>query len=1722
MDPCTLHQETLYLVARFLSSSGFNLTSATLENEIHQRQHPHTFHSTDTNNDRHISASSRSSAPGQPAHTRSLVNSNFHDLESASALQILPSTIDINGNIQLRSYSQLAERYSHTQPNELLHLVQLALTQIEFQISFPASLCSSIGATSLLQLTPESSIIPNTALKSTNTMSVQNIHPIDQYGTQLPNLKASSITKRSLHKLNIGVALSRFQLGARYLKRHFPSKFIGSRISKLISLRGHLAPVYSVIFDCTGTRLVTGGDDALVKVWSVESGWLMETIRGHQTYLPTNERVVIIDVALDHSNKHLATAANDNYIRIWNFETLTPMQSLLVGKEITTITFSPSPEEDNQCLLVTCVDSKSRVYMWDTTTQKFLANPIIIQGGTISRDQVTSSTFNRTGTKFATGGTDGIVYLFSILSRSLLVVGAESTSDTVSNAVNDVCGAHPKLIKQFDCHKSRIADVTFSNRGDRLLSGSKDGCVVINRFCTKTASWTSIELKPILVPHVRPAAATPMPPTDPHAGMSETVTNDSTPAGETIHRTPPTLPPALPEMHALEAYYLCWNADDSCVIVSYAESRTDAVYLDACIKVYDSIRGDCIHSLKIHKDLVIALSPHPLDNRILLSTGHDGIVVFWDIFKGTCIFTTKFPDALLDSKFSPDGSHIALVDMTGAAHMFAIGASPQAYVQVPEFQFFAKDWKVVKLADQHGGLVDEEAQLPAHLVAQGPLLDQSTSSHPASLQNIRLSRLAWIDSHNHGHSNSTCTDLHSNVRTKDMGLGAYDTRAAAAAFNRTTCIESDLVYRRSLLEEERQWIIFEQRYATQLLDIKLLKKRRNQIVESDNEGDDLIADLNETNGGGGGGDRTGGIVRGPGGLIAGVQPGNGASAFPSDPLTAAYPIFELPDSSGDEYVGGQDDLDEDSDGGLRALDDDEDDEDDDDGNESEDRSYSRRSEVRVNGGTSSGLAASGTARSTGNLAAEFNASAAHRMARAQNRQLSRAVSNGTNSRDGSGDRSSRSSRNQSRRTKRRAISSGSRRRSGRRQSDIAFVNENEDDDDEDQRPLLSSEESEADLTDGGSEEEPVHELRSSRPSTRTNRRTSSRNGNRSTSRKTLRSSRRNTNHSRPSSSSAAASSSRRSTARSGSKSKGKRKAKRSYRASPMQLKQRSGNGRIHHPVSVAASDRRVAASPWVSTTQQAWSPYLPQIGDTVAYIKTGHRLFIAKSAVLSSTTGITIPHTLIDESLPHVSFGQIVALDFDPGSVPTNTTTAEHAGAAISPDDESSDDSSSADIPVVCRLTMALLTPRNANTPISSSDDLAPMMVGAGGHSGGKGKRRTINIAFCDLDDLPDFLILFDNYVAGCQCRGNNIDGSLTFSAWRVGDRAVVRYGIEDYHGVIHSIAEDTDDPWDKYTVQFDGGASMDVDPNNTEPGLDTFSAWEMRPVDAVLPFTEQLSQQETDRILALVDDVLTKDEMSLFSDPVPYDLFPTYLFFVGYPMWLNQVRSRLLNGFYRRIESVVWDIERMKINASLFNESDSTISVLAEACFTHIASAVKDIGCFQLEWCVSSWIKGGSSSSSDGGLSADSSASDHNESDPIDVDDNGGVDRVDGNGRNDDDSDDALPGPSSSFKRPSTGSKRQIDRNGHVSEPSQSSGRSAKRQRRTRVIVSDESGDSVSAVSDGNSEDGQRSISGSNRGNSDSADEEGDTEVDASDASDYSEDVEDRDTVRRSPQRRH
>lgn len=53
------------------------------------------------------------------------------------------------------------------------------------------------------------------------------------------------------------------------------------RLDHLNTLRGHRNAVYCTIFDRSGKFVVTGSDDFLVKIWSMTSGILLRTCRGH-------------------------------------------------------------------------------------------------------------------------------------------------------------------------------------------------------------------------------------------------------------------------------------------------------------------------------------------------------------------------------------------------------------------------------------------------------------------------------------------------------------------------------------------------------------------------------------------------------------------------------------------------------------------------------------------------------------------------------------------------------------------------------------------------------------------------------------------------------------------------------------------------------------------------------------------------------------------------------------------------------------------------------------------------------------------------------------------------------------------------------------------------------------------------------------------------------------------------------------------------------------------------------------------------------------------------------------------------------------------------------------------------------------------------------------------------------------------------------------------------
>jgi hypothetical protein len=83
---------------------------------------------------------------------------------------------------------------------------------------------------------------------------------------------------------------------------------------------------------------------------------------------------------------------------------------------------------------------------------------------------------------------------------------------------------------------------------------------------------------------------------------------------------------------------------------------------------------------------------------------------------------------------------------------------------------------------------------------------------------------------------------------------------------------------------------------------------------------------------------------------------------------------------------------------------------------------------------------------------------------------------------------------------------------------------------------------------------------------------------------------------------------------------------------------------------------------------------------------------------------------------------------------------------------------------------------------------------------------------------------------------------------------------------------------------------------------------------------------EECDRILAGLERIMELLIAEYFNYPVDLDAYPHYAIIIGYPIDLNTIKQRLENRYYRRINSIQWDVRIIENNATRFNERKSDI----------------------------------------------------------------------------------------------------------------------------------------------------------------------------------------------------
>ncbi|KAH6927271.1 hypothetical protein HPB50_001232 [Hyalomma asiaticum] len=428
-------------------------------------------------------------------------------------------------------------------------------------------------------------------------------------------------------------------------------------------------------------------------------------------------------VLFDRSGNYIFTGADDLLVKMWSAQDGRLLATLRGhSAEITDLAVSP----DNQLLAAGSCDKVIRVWCLLTlapvavllghtamvTSLRFCPYPkgdrqfLVSTGndGCACFWDYSSSTksFNPKPLKFTERNRAGSQMICSSFSPGGAFLATGSTDHFV-RVYHILAPTGPERIAELEAHADQVDSLQFANHSCRFVSGSKDGTA--NVWTYERQQWRSTRLR----------MATKL------VGSEEQVEEDP--------------------KQRLKVTMVGWNQDDHLVVTAVN---------DHSIKVWDSHTGKLKHILLGHEDEAFVLECHPEDSRILLSGGHDGRIIIWDLVAG-CSVRSFFNmiegqghGAVFDCKFSPDGLLFSSTDSHGHISIFGYG-SGDPYKKVPDEQFFHTDYRpLIRDAQQH--VLDEQTQCAPHLMPPPFLVDIDGNPYPPDLQRLVPGREHCLDS----------------------------------------------------------------------------------------------------------------------------------------------------------------------------------------------------------------------------------------------------------------------------------------------------------------------------------------------------------------------------------------------------------------------------------------------------------------------------------------------------------------------------------------------------------------------------------------------------------------------------------------------------------------------------------------------------------------------------------------------------------------------------------------------------------------------------------------------------------------------------------------------------------------------------------------------------------------------------------------------------------------
>ncbi|CAA0834251.1 Unknown protein [Striga hermonthica] len=613
------------------------------------------------------------------------------------------------------SYNKLVERYPHVAKDHLVKLLkQLILGAVAPSRGLVGG--NTLNAATVPTLLGSGSFSVLTC--DNNGTDNKYRHPPSYM--RWPHRRADQVRGLSLREIGGGFPRHHRAPSARAACYAIvkPSTIV-QKMQNIKNVRGHRNAVYCAIFDRSGRYVITGSDDRLVKIWSMETAYCLASCRGHEGD--------ITDLAVNVNNTLVASASNDCIIRVWRLPDGLPISVLRAHTGVVTaIAFSPRPGASYQ-LLSSSDDGTCRI--WDARYSQFTPRIYVprppdsaagpgcnVTSSSVSQNthQIFCCAFNSSGTVFVTGSSDSLARVWNACKSSTDDPEQPNHEiDVLAGHENDVnyvqfsgCAVAARLFSS-DASKEdtlpKFKNTWFNH--DNIVTCSRDGSAIIwiprsRRSHGKTGRW--IRAYHLKVP------PPPMPPQPPRGGPRQRIL--PTPRGVNM---------------------IAWSLDNRFVL---------AAIMDCRICVWNAVDGSLVHSLTGHTQSTYVLDVHPFNPRIAMSAGYDGKTIVWDIWEGTPIRTYEIgPFKLVDGKFSPDGTSIILSDDVGQLYILSTGQG-ESQRDAKYDQFFLGDYRPL-IQDTHGNVLDQETQLaPYRRNMQDLLCDSGMIPYPEPYQSMYQQR----------------------------------------------------------------------------------------------------------------------------------------------------------------------------------------------------------------------------------------------------------------------------------------------------------------------------------------------------------------------------------------------------------------------------------------------------------------------------------------------------------------------------------------------------------------------------------------------------------------------------------------------------------------------------------------------------------------------------------------------------------------------------------------------------------------------------------------------------------------------------------------------------------------------------------------------------------------------------------------------------------------------